>query len=92
MKTLEVRVPHDLGVEGAHQRLDAALVKARAQYEQQVGQIDADWEADDRLKVGVTVMGMKFDGQIDVLPDALVVNLQAGRRSSAGICCSCATR
>lgn len=75
MKTLEVRVPHDLGVEGAHQRLDAALVKARAQYEQQVGQIDADWEADDRLKVGVTVMGMKFDGQIDVLPDALVVNL-----------------
>jgi len=75
MKTLEVRVPHDLGTEAARQKLDAALVKAREQYEDQVGQIDADWETDDRLKVGVSVMGMRFDGKIDVLPDTLVVKL-----------------
>jgi putative polyhydroxyalkanoate system protein len=75
MKTLEVRLPHSLGTEGAHAKLDAALVKARAQYEQQVGPIEANWEADDRLKVGLSVMGMQFDGQIDVLPEELVVKL-----------------
>jgi putative polyhydroxyalkanoate system protein len=75
MKTLEVRLPHSLGAEAVHQKLDAALVKARAQYEQQVGPIEASWESDDRLKVGLAVMGMRFDGQIDVLPDELVVKL-----------------
>jgi len=75
MKALEVRVPHGLGAEAARQKLDAALVKARTHYEQQVGPIEADWESDHRLKVGVSVMGMRFDGQIDVLPDELLVKL-----------------
>lgn len=75
MKTLEVRVPHGLGAEAARRKLDAALVRARAQYEQQVGPIEADWESDNRLKVGLAVMGMRFDGALDVLPDELVVSV-----------------
>jgi hypothetical protein len=75
LKTLEVTVPHSLGVDAAHERLDAALVRARSEYEQQVGPIDADWEAADRLRVGFTTMGMRFAGQIEILPDALTVKL-----------------
>lgn len=68
-------MPHSLGVDAAHERLDAALVRARSEYEQQVGPIDADWEAADRLRVGFTTMGMRFDGQIEILPDALAIKV-----------------
>lgn len=76
MKTLEVRLQHDLGVEAARQRLDAALIRARSEYEQQVGPIEAEWESADRLSVGFTTMGMQFKGQIEVLPDAIDVRLE----------------
>lgn len=75
MKQLEVRIPHGLSVEEVHQRLDRALEKARAEYGEQVGPIDATWEGDERLTIGLTVMGMRIDGEMQVLPAEVVVRV-----------------
>jgi hypothetical protein len=75
VKQLEVRIPHGLSVEEVHRRLDRALEKARAEYGEQVGSIDATWEGEDRLMIGLTVMGMRIDGEMQVLPTEVVVRV-----------------
>ena len=76
MKSIEVRVPHSLEREEVRRRLDRALVTAREEYTAMVGDIDASWEGDDRLRVLLSVSGMKFDGTVDILVEELVVALQ----------------
>ena len=76
MKSIEVRVPHALERDEVRRRLDNALVRARDQYSATVGEIDATWDGDDRLRVLLTVSGMKFDGTVDILVEELVVGLQ----------------
>ena len=76
MKSIEVRVPHSIGREEVRRRLDAALVRARDEYAAAVGDIEAAWEGDDRLRVLVTVSGMRFDGTVDILVEELLVSLQ----------------
>ena len=76
MKSIEVRVPHSLEREEIRRRLDGALVKARDEYASVVGDIEAAWEGEDRLRVLLTVSGMKFDGTVDILIEELVVALQ----------------
>ena len=61
MKALEVRVRHGLSQEEVRRRLDEALVRARDQYRESVGAIEADWENDNRMRVRVAVMGMNFE-------------------------------
>jgi hypothetical protein len=76
MKSIEVRVPHSLERDEVRRRLDTALVTAREQYAATVGDIEPSWEGDDRLRVLLTVSGMKFDGTVDILIEELVVGLQ----------------
>jgi hypothetical protein len=76
MKAIEVRVPHAIGPEEARRRLDAAVTRARQEYASHVGEIDATWEAENRLRVLVSASGMRFDGTVDVMVEELVVNLQ----------------
>jgi hypothetical protein len=76
VKSLEVRVQHSLPRDEVRRRLDDALVRARNEYAAAVGEIDASWEGDDRLRVLLTVSGMRFDGTIDILVEELVVALQ----------------
>lgn len=76
MKPLEVRVPHRLAPDDMRRRLDEGLSRARDQYGDTVGQIDARWTADDRMAVAVKVMGMQIDGSIQVLPEELLVQVQ----------------
>ena len=76
MKALEVRVRHGLSQEEVRRRLDEALVRARDQYRESVGAIEADWENDNRMRVRVAVMGMNFDGSIEVLIEELLVKLE----------------
>ena len=76
MKSLEVRVPHSVGRDEARRRLDAAIVRAREEYADKVGGIDATWESADRLRLLVTVMGMEIDSQVDVHDVELVVSLE----------------
>lgn len=76
MQPLEIRVPHSLGREELHRRIDAAVARARTEYEPQVGPIEADWVEQDRLDVGLSVMGMRFDGQVDVRDTEVLVRVQ----------------
>jgi len=76
VKSIEVRVPHTLEREEVRRRLDTALVKARDEYAAVVGDIEAAWEGDDRLRVLLTVSGMKFDGTVDIMVEDLIVALQ----------------
>lgn len=74
MKTIEVRVPCSLSRDQVRQRLDHALVKARDEYKDKVGDIDAAWEGD-QLQVGLTVMGMDFDATVDIADHELLVTV-----------------
>ena len=92
MKAIEVRVPHAIGADEARRRLDEAVTRARREYAANVGEIDATWEAENRLRVAVTASGMRFAGTVDVFVEELVVNLQVpgmaalfSRRISEGI-------
>ncbi len=76
MKSLEVRVPHSVGRDEARRRLDAAIVRARDEYADKVGSIDATWEAADRLRLQLTVMGMEIDSEVDVHEAELVGRLE----------------
>lgn len=75
MKPLEVKIPHRLPPEEVRRRLDEAVVKARAQYAEVVGPIDAAWETDERLRVRLAAMGMNFDGSVQVCSEELLVTL-----------------
>jgi len=76
VKSIEVRVPHTIGRDEVRRRLDSALVRARDEYAAAVGDIEANWEGDDRLRVLLTVSGMRFDGTVDILVEELVVSLE----------------
>lgn len=76
MPPLEVRVPHSLGREEIKRRIDVAIMRARDEYEPQVGPIKADWVETHRLAVGLSVMGMPFDGQVDVHDTEVLVRVE----------------
>jgi len=75
MKPLEVRIPHRLPPAEVRRRIDEAVVRARTQYAETVGPIEAAWETDDRMRVGLAAMGMQFNGTVDVRADELLVTL-----------------
>ena len=75
MKPLEVRIPHRLPSDEVRRRLDDAVVRARTQYADTVGPIDATWETDERLRVRLAAMGMHFDGSVEILVEELLVTL-----------------
>ena len=76
MSPLEVRIPHNLGVDGARGKIDAAITRARAQYESQFGPIHANWDQDNQLSVQFSAMGMPFKSQVEVLPEELVIQIE----------------
>lgn len=76
MKAVEVRVPHELGADEVRRRLDAALVRARDEFGDKLGDLDATWESEQRLKLLLTVMGMQIDSEVEIAAAELVVKLQ----------------
>lgn len=76
MKPLEVRVPHGLERDEVRRRLDEAVLKARDAYADQVRDLEATWEGEDRLHVLLTVMGIDIDSEIEILVQELVVRLE----------------
>ena len=76
VKSLEVRVPHGLSPEEVRRRLDTALVHAQKEYASTVGPIEAEWEEQDRMRVRLAVMGMNFDGRIEILVEEVLVSLE----------------
>jgi hypothetical protein len=73
---MEVRVPHSLDPDEVRRRLDAAVVRARDDYADKVGAIDASWQDDGRLALNLDVMGMSIDSSVEILPAELIVQLQ----------------
>jgi putative polyhydroxyalkanoate system protein len=82
LKNLEVRVPHSLGKDEVRRRLDHAVVRAREEYADNVGAIETSWQGDDLLAVGVNVMGMQIDGEVEILVEELLVRLQVPMMAS----------
>lgn len=76
MKSIEVRVPHSLEPAEVRRRLDAAVSKARSEYADKVGAIDASWKDADRLTLALDVMGMNIDSEVEIQAQELVVRLQ----------------
>ena len=76
MKSLEVRVAHGLSPEEVRRRLDQALVRARTEYADTVGPIEARWETQDRMAINLDVMESYNDGRLEVLVNELLVKLQ----------------
>jgi hypothetical protein len=76
VKSMEVRVPHSLDPDEVRRRLDAAVVRARDDYADKVGAIDASWQDDGRLALNLDVMGMSIDSSVEILPAELIVQLQ----------------
>ena len=75
-KSLEVRVPHALDQDEIKRRLDEALVRARSDYADSVGEITAQWAGEDRMQFNLAVAGMKFDGSLEILIEELLVKLE----------------
>jgi hypothetical protein len=76
MKSMEVRVPHSLDPDEVRRRLDAAVVRARDDYADKVGSIDASWRDDGRLALNLDVMGVTIDSDVEIQPAELIVRLQ----------------
>jgi hypothetical protein len=76
VKSMEVRIPHRLDPLEVRRRLDAAVVRARDDYADKVGAIDATWQDDGKLALNLDVMGMSIASDVEVLPAELVVRLE----------------
>lgn len=76
MKAVEVRVPHSLGRDEVKRRLDAAVARARDEFGDKIGDLDATWQGDDRLRLLLSVMGMQIDSEVEIQASELLVRLQ----------------
>ena len=75
MKKIEVRLPHQLTEAEVRRRIDAAVGKAREEYAEQVRDLEAIWATESRLDLGLTVMGMEIEAEMENLPAELVVRV-----------------
>ncbi|MEX0669958.1 MAG: polyhydroxyalkanoic acid system family protein [Pirellulales bacterium] len=73
---MEVRVPHSLDPEEVRRRLDVAVVRARDDYADKVGSIEASWQDDGRLALAMEVMGMSIASDVEILTAELIVRLE----------------
>jgi hypothetical protein len=76
VKAVEVRVPHSLGRDEVKRRLDAAVGRARDEFGEKIGDLDASWDGDERLRLLLSVMGMQIDSEVEIQVSELLVRLQ----------------
>ncbi len=76
MKSLEVRVPHQLDQAEVRRRIDRGIERARTEYADKVTEIESTWASDERLDLTLVVLGMSIASEIDVLPEELAVRLR----------------
>jgi hypothetical protein len=74
-KPLIVSIPHALGKAEATRRLQAGVSQLKTQFSAQIASFDEEW-ANDRMSFRVGLMGQKVSGQLEVLDDAVRVELQ----------------
>lgn len=76
MKAVEVRVPHSLGRDEVKRRLEAAVGRARDEFGEKIGDLDASWDSDERLRLLLSVMGMQIDSEVEIQASELLVRVQ----------------
>ncbi|GJE01959.1 polyhydroxyalkanoic acid system family protein [Methylobacterium isbiliense] len=90
-KPLVVVIPHQLGLEEAHRRLDAGIGQAKEMLQKAgIRMADATWEGE-RLSFLVQALNQKVDGHVDVAADTvrvevnlpLILSLFAGKIQQA---------
>lgn len=74
-KPLTVSIPHTLGKAEATRRLQGGVSRLKSQFGGQIASIDEQWTAD-RLDFRVGAMGQTVTGHLDVLEDAVRVEVQ----------------
>jgi hypothetical protein len=76
VKAVEVRVPHSLGRDEVKRRLEAAVGRARDEFGEKIGDLDASWDGDERLRLLLSVMGMQIDSEVEIQASELLVRVQ----------------
>lgn len=73
-KPIVVTIPHALGRAEAHRRLDAGFDDMAAKLPGGFAQLHKSWK-DERLNFSAQVMGQGINGVLDILDDAVRVEL-----------------
>ena len=74
-KPLIVSVPHSLGKAEAARRLQTGVSSMKTQFSGQIASFDEQW-AEDRMTFKVGAMGQTVTGHLDVLEDAVRIEVQ----------------
>jgi hypothetical protein len=74
-KPLIVSIPHALGKAEAKRRLQGGVSQLKTQFGAHIASFDEEW-ANDRMSFRVGLMGQQVSGQLEVLDDAVRVEVQ----------------
>jgi hypothetical protein len=74
-KPLVVTVPHSLSREEAKRRIRSGMGQVRQQLAPFVGTMEEGW-TEDRMEFRVTAVGQNVSGRIDVMDDAVQVEVE----------------
>jgi len=74
-KPIVVTLPHSLGVEAARKRVAERITQMQREYMDKVAHSEVSW-AGDRANLKVSALGQTATAQIDVLADALRIEVQ----------------
>jgi hypothetical protein len=72
---ITVSIPHKLSRLEAHRRIETGFAKILRQVPGSTGNCSEHWDGD-RLTFGVGVMGQSVSGVVDVLDDAVTVDIE----------------
>lgn len=64
-KTLEIRIPHDLGKDEARRRVASAAARLKGEHAAKIASIDERWEGD-HLYLNASAMGQSISGDLEV--------------------------
>lgn len=70
-KPLIMEIPHELGKEEARRRIEGNVDRGRAFVEKLGIKVETLAWTGDRLDFGVSTLGQRVDGQIDINPDTV---------------------
>ena len=73
MPSFSTEVPHNLGLEGAKEKLDSFLERVGEKYKGQIGEMEGGWEGN-VLKYAFSTFGIKISGSMAVEEDKVALN------------------
>lgn len=73
MPSLSITVPHTLGAEEALARLKSLFENIKERHADKVSNLEEQWDGN-RLSYGFSTYGFAIKGDLDVAPDAVVIN------------------